>query len=115
MIEIKEKDIAIVEDDGDFYMAGKLISICRRDNDGFDYDKCNQLKKQILQDHEDAKGWEENMKLLSRNINDDLKQAKKDRQIVKILDERIEQLKSIDRDDYTNGAVELQKIRDGKK
>jgi len=86
LIEIQEKDIAIVEDDGDFYVEGKIISICRRDNEGFDYDKCNQLRQQILND----------------------------RQIVERLNERIGKLESIGRDDYTNGALELQNIRDGK-
>mgnify|MGYP000648146906 CR=1 FL=1 len=85
MIDIKEKDIVInnyvplTED------SKELTTI----HINFEGNKkgAEQLKQQILQDHEDAKKWEENMKLLSRNINDDLKQAKKDRQIVKRLEE----------------------------
>ncbi len=66
---------------------------------------------------ENAKGWEENMKLLSRNINDDLKQAKKDRQIVKRLEERIELCEKNPQDkkyvEYLSS--ELQKILEVKK
>ena len=38
--------------------------------------------------------WEENMKLLSRNINDDLKQAKKDREVVEHLREYLKVMES---------------------
>ncbi len=118
-IEIKEEDIAIVEDDGDFYVEGKIISICRRDNEGFDYDKCNQLKKQIIQDHEDAKKWREWLKN-NKTIGENLQQGIKDRQIVKRLEEGAKRIEFIANclDDFHSGnsiKEELQKILERKK
>lgn len=95
------EDIAIVEDDGDFYMKGKLISICVRD--GFWYDKAESLKQQIIQDHVKAEIFDEllgsrfrnnsDVEYLKKGLLDDKKELIKNTEIVERLKEKINEVK----------------------
>ena len=108
MIKIKDEDI--------FVDNSKTLIICSR-----------EFKQQILKDHEDAGYWHKWVG--NQSLQEILDVWKKDRQIVKRLEERIKKIK----DDYSNKNLpsvnmdkievkvdiymmqELEKILEGKK
>ena len=102
MVDLKEKDIEIIERDFDVVdqdgddRIGYEHYLKISNTPFFDQSEAKQLKQQILQDHEDAKKFDSEHKYVSRLLKsikileaEKLLDGEKDRQIVKRLEERI--------------------------
>jgi len=113
MVEIKEEDIEIINRDKPDHNIRYLYV---HTHGGFSKELCDQLKQQILQDHEDAKKWQKLCNQEACNIGEHLN-AQKDRQIVKRLEERIDHWKGFRANFWSHSDVkrELQKILEGEK
>ena len=122
MVEIKEADIEIwpmysMPESEDGYAEWNI----RYEKTYFSKKIVEQIKQQILQDHEDAKNLREDRDILLKENNElgsQLQDTAKDRQIVKRLQERIDYLKSwagIRKEWHDRTIEELQKILEEKK